>query len=235
MRRARFETASTNGPAPVASRKGHTKNTTTTPSRAVSTVIGRQEVGTHEIDVLGQRGGRGAAAQRADRGTRVQQLAHHVPANVARRADDQDPARCPLFRHAPTVGRPAPRFLLVVGRRSKGGATEDGPVRRLDLAPDARRGRWPIDVPRQHAGQLGVREWLEELRDLFGERMAEQVVGRAAERGRGQAHLEFDPDSVTPSVELVQDTTGAEGSRPPDRLARLRRLVDRVARDLVRP
>ncbi len=78
------------------------------------------------------------------------------------------------------------------------------------------------------------REWLDELRDLFGERVAEQVVGRAAERGRGEALLELDPGSVTPSVELVQELLALKGGLPPDRLDRLHRLVDRVVRKLLR-
>ena len=41
-----------------------------------------------------------------------------------------------------------------------------------------------LDGAAGEAGQLGVREWLEELRDLFGEPVAEHVVGRAAERGK---------------------------------------------------
>jgi len=64
--------------------------------------------------------------------------------------------------------------------------------------------------------------------------VAEQVVGRAAEHGRGQALLELDPGSVTPSVGLLQELLTLKGGLPPDRLERLRRLVDRVVRALVR-
>jgi hypothetical protein len=94
-----------------------------------------------------------------------------------------------------------------------------------------------LDGAEAEPGQIGVREWLDELRDLFGERVAEQVVGRAAEQGRSQALLELDPESVTPSVGLLQELLALKGGLPPDRLARLarlRRLVDRVVRDLVR-
>jgi nucleotidyltransferase/DNA polymerase involved in DNA repair len=38
---------------------------------------------------------------------------------------------------------------------------------------------------------------------------------------------------VTPSVGLLQEQLSLNGGLPPDRLARLRRLVDRVVRDLV--
>jgi hypothetical protein len=46
-----------------------------------------------------------------------------------------------------------------------------------------------LDGAGAEPGQLGVCEWLDELRDLFGERVAEQVVRRAAQQGRSQAPL----------------------------------------------
>jgi hypothetical protein len=52
--------------------------------------------------------------------------------------------------------------------------------------------------------------------------------GRAAEQDRSHA-LELDPESVTPSVGLLQELLSLKCGLPPDRLARLRRLVDRVA------
>jgi hypothetical protein len=42
-------------------------------------------------------------------------------------------------------------------------------------------------------GQPGVCEWPNELRDQFGERVAEQIVGRAAEQARSHALVELDP------------------------------------------
>lgn len=44
-----------------------------------------------------------------------------------------------------------------------------------------------LDGTAGKAGRLGVRKWLEELRDLLGEPVAEQVVGRAAEYGSHNA------------------------------------------------
>jgi hypothetical protein len=80
-----------------------------------------------------------------------------------------------------------------------------------------------LDGDGAEPGQLGVREWLDELRDLFGERVAEQMVGRAAEQGRSHALLELNPESVAPSVWLLlQELLALEGGLPPARLARLR-------------
>jgi Mg-chelatase subunit ChlD len=133
---------------------------------------------------------------------------------------------------------PEDRWRLVLGRereRLTGRALRAGIA--LDELYGAGRGEGAgsrLDGAGAESGQLGVREWLEELRDLFGERVAEHVVGRAAERGRGEALLELDAESATPSVELVQELLALKGSLPPDRLTRLRALVDRVIRELVR-
>jgi hypothetical protein len=72
-----------------------------------------------------------------------------------------------------------------------------------------------LDGAGPEPGQLGVREWLDELRDLFGERVAEQVVGRAAEQGRSQALLKLDPESVTPSAALLQELLSLKGRPAP--------------------
>lgn len=132
---------------------------------------------------------------------------------------------------------PEDRWRLILGRereRLRGRSLRAAVA--LDELYGAGRGEGAgssLDGGGGEAGQLGVREWLEELRDLFGERVAEQVIGRAADRGRGQALLELDAESVTPSVELLQELLALKGGLPPDRLARLRRLVDRVVRSLV--
>jgi Mg-chelatase subunit ChlD len=133
---------------------------------------------------------------------------------------------------------PEDRWRLILGRereRLRERALRAGIA--LDELYGAGRGEGAgsrLDGDGAEPGQLGVREWLDELRDLFGERVAEQVVGRAAEQGRSQALLELDPESVAPSVGLLQELLSLKGGLPPDRLARLRRLVDRVVRDLVR-
>ena len=45
-----------------------------------------------------------------------------------------------------------------------------------------------------------AREWAEELDELFGAEVREQVLGRAAARGRADVLQQLEPDSVTPSV-----------------------------------
>jgi uncharacterized protein with von Willebrand factor type A (vWA) domain len=78
-----------------------------------------------------------------------------------------------------------------------------------------------------------VREWSGELGDLFGETVREEVLGEAAGAGSTGAALELDPESVTPSVELLETVLSLKGALPEQRMARLRRIADRAVAALV--
>lgn len=78
-----------------------------------------------------------------------------------------------------------------------------------------------------------VREWGEELADLFGTAVREEVLGRAAAQGRAAAALELDPDAVAPSIELLEQVLSLKGGLAERDLARLRRLVQRIVDQLV--
>jgi Mg-chelatase subunit ChlD len=80
---------------------------------------------------------------------------------------------------------------------------------------------------------LSTREWMDELEALFGREVRDEVIGRAAEAGRGGAILEVDPEAVTPSIELLQQVLSLKGGLSEDRVRRLRPLVARVVRALV--
>ncbi|ATE54054.1 VWA containing CoxE family protein [Actinosynnema pretiosum] len=77
-----------------------------------------------------------------------------------------------------------------------------------------------------------VREWSDELRALFGDRVREEVLAAAAEGGRLEAALEIDPTSVRPSVDLLRNVLSLAGGLSEDALARLRPLVARLVREL---
>lgn len=83
-------------------------------------------------------------------------------------------------------------------------------------------------------GFPSVREWAEELESLFGADVREEVLGRAIERGRSAALLAVDPESVTPSIELLEHVLSLKGGLPEAHLGQLRRIVRRVVDDLVR-
>lgn len=78
-----------------------------------------------------------------------------------------------------------------------------------------------------------VREWADELEDLFGTAVREEVLGRAVERGQAEAALAMDPEAATPSVELLTEVLSLRGGLSEAQLGHLRRLVDRVVRALV--
>jgi Mg-chelatase subunit ChlD len=83
-------------------------------------------------------------------------------------------------------------------------------------------------------GGLSTREWSHELESLFGRRVRDQVLGRAVGRGRADVLLELSPETVVPSVELLQQLLALRGGLAPHRLARLRTLVGAVVAQLVR-
>ncbi|MGK5530927.1 DUF5682 family protein [Streptomyces sp. URMC 129] len=157
------------------------------------------------------------------------------------------PPRGQSAERAAATGRrlsPADRWRLLLGRE------------RDRLAPDARRYAHALDElygsgrgegaddfeERAGAGGgreasfPGVREWAEELDALFGADVREEVLARAADRGRTDVLGVLDPASVRPSVELLTSVLSLAGGMPEQRLARLRplvrRLVDELSREL---
>lgn len=127
------------------------------------------------------------------------------------------------------------RFRLLLGRQ------------REDLKPEAQRLAGALDELYGHGRGEGsrdygaghgapfptVREWGDELADLFGDRVREEVLGRAATHGRTSAALELDPEAVTPSIELLEQVLSLKGGLGERDLERLRRLVSRIVDALV--
>jgi hypothetical protein len=79
-----------------------------------------------------------------------------------------------------------------------------------------------------------VRAWRDEIEALFGERVFEEVAGKAAAAGRIGALLELDPSSVTPSIELLEQVLSLKGGLGEAQLGRLRSLIRHVVDELVR-
>lgn len=79
-----------------------------------------------------------------------------------------------------------------------------------------------------------VRAWREEIEALFGTRVFEEVAAHAASHGRLGALLELDPETVTPSVELLEQVLSLKGGLGEGSLGKLRALIRRVVDDLVR-
>lgn len=147
----------------------------------------------------------------------------------------------------PVPGTPGPsaigaadRWRLVLGREPQG---RDAPARRAARALDELYGHGHGEGSQDPTGGRGrpepaAREWSDELEVLFGATVREEVLGRAAERGRTDVLDHLDPDTVTPSVDLLEQVLSLAGALPEARLARLRplvrRLTDRLTAELAR-
>lgn len=79
-----------------------------------------------------------------------------------------------------------------------------------------------------------ARHWPDTLEELFGTKVREEVLGRAAARGRVDALLSLDPESVTPSVDLLQSILSLKGAMPEARLSHMRALVARIVEALTK-
>jgi Mg-chelatase subunit ChlD len=79
-----------------------------------------------------------------------------------------------------------------------------------------------------------AREWADELEALFGARVRDEVLARAAAGGRVDALLAVDPDAVEASVGLLEQVLALRGALPEAKLGHLRRLVDKIVAQLVR-
>ncbi|MGR6318788.1 DUF5682 family protein [Micromonospora soli] len=130
----------------------------------------------------------------------------------------------------------AQRWRLLLGRRPD------------DLPPDARRLATALDElygsgrgEGSHTARPGggrqpaypqVRDWADDLEALFGAAVRDEVLARAAERGRADALLTIAPENVRPSVELLHTVLALAGGLPEARLHRLRPLVARLVAEL---
>ena len=96
----------------------------------------------------------------------------------------------------------------------------------------ARSGLGP-GVGRGRGGFPTTREWSDQLEAVFGARVREEVLGKAAERGRTSVIDHLDPETVTPSVELLEQVLSLAGAAPEASMGPLRQLVRRVVDGLV--
>ncbi|MEV6848219.1 DUF5682 family protein [Actinoplanes sp. NPDC051411] len=132
---------------------------------------------------------------------------------------------------------PTQRWRLLLGREK-----EQLPAgqRRLATALDelygAGRGEGAYAVGGGRGGREPaypeIRDWLDDLEALFGSGVRDEVVARAAERGRLDAVTAVDPARVRPSIDLLHAVLSLAGGLPEGRLAKLRPLVARLTAEL---
>ena len=78
-----------------------------------------------------------------------------------------------------------------------------------------------------------AREWADELAALFDERVREEVLASAAERGDASVLALLDPERVAPSIALLEQILALRGGMPESEIEPLRRLARRVVDALV--
>ncbi|HEV7283009.1 MAG TPA: DUF5682 family protein [Pirellulaceae bacterium] len=94
------------------------------------------------------------------------------------------------------------------------------------------RGRGPNARGGTEAPEPTSLEWAEDLEDLFGSDVCQEVLGSAAEGGDSAAIEALDPDQVQPSVELLRQVLSLAGGLPESRSEKLRRLARRITQQL---
>jgi Mg-chelatase subunit ChlD len=133
---------------------------------------------------------------------------------------------------------PAERWRLLLGREAE---QLSAPQRRMATALDELYGAGQGEGAYTVGGGAGggreaaypeIRDWLADLDVLFGTAVRDEVLARAAERGRADAVLAADPERVRPSIELLHAVLSMAGGLPEARLARLRPLVARLTAEL---
>jgi Mg-chelatase subunit ChlD len=81
-----------------------------------------------------------------------------------------------------------------------------------------------------------VRQWADELEGLFGEDICEEVLADALEAGRSAVLTVLDAETVTPSMDLLEQVLSMKGALPAGQTDKLRqiarRIVDELAREL---
>ncbi len=129
----------------------------------------------------------------------------------------------------------ADRWRLILGQeRQKLAPRTARAARALDELYGNGHGEGSRGDSGQEHGFPTVRAWREEIEALFGARVFEEVAGKAAEHGRVGALLELDPESVTPSIELLEQMLSLKGGLGEAHLGKLRALIRHVVDGLVR-
>lgn len=143
-----------------------------------------------------------------------------------------------LRPRSPHALGPLTRWRLVLGQRLPPDA---GEAARYAHALDELYGGGAGEGSRAELGGGGglerafptARGWADEVGALFGAELREEVIGRAAEAGDVHALLLADPDTVSPSVELLERALSLQGGLSEGQLEHLRALCRRVTEALV--
>jgi hypothetical protein len=82
------------------------------------------------------------------------------------------------------------------------------------------------------AASPSAREWVNDVNGLFGKDVCEEVLGDAAANGRAAVLEHLNPNTVRPSVSLLEQVLALRGALPERELAQLRKLARRITERL---
>lgn len=107
-----------------------------------------------------------------------------------------------------------------------GASTKPGRGQKADLS---NRGGTEEAIP-------SARDWIDDVSGLFGKDVCEEVMGEAAAGGRAAILSHLNPDTVRPSIGLLEQVLSLKGALPERELELLRKLArkitDRLAEQL---
>jgi hypothetical protein len=179
-----------------------------------------------------------AAAIAADRAGRAA-IARLFPEFSVRDARKSD-AHAAMIRISDPPGEItlADRWRLVLGVKGSTSAKAKRAASALDqlYGASARAGRGQRDDLAGRGGteaaSPSAREWINDVHGLFGADVCEEVLGDAAAGGRAAVLEHLNPDTVRPSVNLLEQVLSLRGALPERELAHLRKLARRITERL---
>ncbi len=129
------------------------------------------------------------------------------------------------------------RWRLILGVKGCGGARARRAASALDqlYGDSAREGRGQRDDLAgggTNAASPSAREWIDDVTGLFGKDICEEVIGEAAAAGRAAVLEHLDPQTVRPSIALLEQVLALRGALPERQLAQLRKLAHRITERL---
>ena len=77
-----------------------------------------------------------------------------------------------------------------------------------------------------------AREWVDDIGGLFGKDVCEEVLGEAAASGRAAVLEHLNPETVRPSIVLLEQVLALRGGLPETQMSQLRRLARRITERL---
>lgn len=180
-----------------------------------------------------------AAATAADRAGRAA-IAGLLPDFVLRppgRADSE----APLISITEPPGEIplADRWRLVLGVKGCNSGKGKRAASTLDqlYGASARAGRgYQDDLAGQGGGteaaSPAAREWVKDVMGIFGKDVCEEVLGQAAAGGRAAVLEHLNPNTVRPSVSLLEQVLSLKGALPERELSLLRKLARKITERL---